>query len=114
MTVLDPPVFASTLRLIPYSVHPRIICLRFELHGCKDQSKLSMTGQGPHNKAVLGWTFITTLQGVPSGLSHGLGQFFDLGVPPFCPTAQPIRPNSHLPKQNWADSGTCKIKVNPT
>ena len=39
MTILDPPVFANTLRLIPYSVHPRIVCLRFELHGCKDQSE---------------------------------------------------------------------------
>ena len=23
-------------------------------------------------------------------------------------------PKSHLPKQNWADSGTAKVKVNPT
>ena len=25
---------------------------------------------------------------------------FDLGVPPSCPTAQPLLPNSHQPKQN--------------
>ena len=35
-------------------------------------------------------------------------------VPPSCPVAQPLLPNSHQPKQNWADSGTVKIQVNPT
>ena len=34
---------------------------------------------------------------------------FDLGVPPSCPAAQPLLPNSHQPRQNWADSGTLKI-----
>ena len=31
---------------------------------------------------------------------------FDLGVPPSCPPAQPLLPNFHGPKQNWADSET--------
>ena len=32
---------------------------------------------------------------------------------PFCgPDAQLILPNSIVPKQNWADSGTSKIKIN--
>ena len=35
-------------------------------------------------------------------------------VPLSCPTAQPLLPKSHLPKPNWADSGSAKIKVNPT
>ena len=39
---------------------------------------------------------------------------FDLGVPPSCPLAQPLLPNSNQPRQNWADSGTLKIQVNPT
>ena len=39
---------------------------------------------------------------------------FDSDVPPYCPAAQPLLPNSHQPKQNWADGGTTKIKVNPT
>ena len=38
---------------------------------------------------------------------------FDLGVPPCCPAAQSILPNSHPPMQNWADSGTLKIKNQP-
>ena len=39
---------------------------------------------------------------------------FDLGAPPSCPSAQPLLPNSHQPRHNLADSGTLKIKVNPT
>ena len=38
---------------------------------------------------------------------------FDLDDPSFCPNAQPVLPNSHLPKQNWAGSGMTKFKVNP-
>ena len=30
---------------------------------------------------------------------------FDLNAPPCWPAAQPIQPNSHLPKHNWAGSG---------
>ncbi|XP_059092604.1 discoidin domain-containing receptor 2-like [Tigriopus californicus] len=37
-TVLDPPIFGSHVRIIPHSIHPRIVCLRLELHGCLDQS----------------------------------------------------------------------------
>ena len=40
--------------------------------------------------------------------------YFDLGVPLSCPAAQPLLPNFHLPKQNLADGGTTKIKVNTT
>ena len=35
-------------------------------------------------------------------------------VPPSCPAAQPLKPISYQPKQNQADGGTAKIKVNPT
>ena len=38
----------------------------------------------------------------------------DLDVPPSCPASQRIPPNSHQPRQNWADSGTLEIQVNPT
>ena len=40
--------------------------------------------------------------------------YFDLGVPPSCPTDQPILPNFHLSNQNQAASGMSKIEVNPT
>ena len=35
-------------------------------------------------------------------------------VPPSCPAAQPVLPISHQPRQNQAEGGTAKIKVNPT
>ena len=34
-------------------------------------------------------------------------------VPPSCPAAQPVLPISHQPRQNQAEVGTAKIKVNP-
>ena len=37
-----------------------------------------------------------------------------LEVPPCCLAAQPLMPNYHQPKQNSADCGTNKIKVNLT
>ena len=37
----------------------------------------------------------------------------DLGVPPSYPAAQPLLPYSHGPRQNWANSATLRIKVNP-
>ena len=39
---------------------------------------------------------------------------FDLGVSPSSPAAQTLLQNSHQPMQNWADSGTLKVEVNPT
>ena len=33
---------------------------------------------------------------------------------PSCPVVKTLLPNSHQPRQNWADSGTLKIQVNPT
>ncbi|KAL4717797.1 hypothetical protein ACJJTC_000946 [Scirpophaga incertulas] len=31
---LDPPMWASRIRFIPYSAHPRTVCLRVEVYGC--------------------------------------------------------------------------------
>lgn len=39
LTRFEPPIFASELRVVPFSKHPRTVCLRFELHGCKDKSE---------------------------------------------------------------------------
>ena len=52
------------------------------------------------------------------GVTHRLRDLgwvdFDLVVASSCPAAQPLLPNSYQPKQNWADIGTTKVKVNPT
>ena len=55
----------------------------------------------------------TSVQGGDGGWLLGWVDF-DLGVPPDCPTDQPILPYFHLPKQVWADSGMSNYKVNPT
>ena len=34
-TILNPPVVASRMRIIPFSRHPRTVCMRVELLGCK-------------------------------------------------------------------------------
>lgn len=34
---LMPPVFATRVRVLPYSVHRRTVCLRVELRGCEDE-----------------------------------------------------------------------------
>lgn len=31
----DPPIFASQIRVVPHSKHPRIVCMRLELLGCQ-------------------------------------------------------------------------------
>ena len=51
------------------------------------------------------------MHGVSSARASAMGLIYILDDPP---AAQPILPNSHLPKQNWADSGTPKFKANPT
>ena len=39
---------------------------------------------------------------------------FDFCVPPTCPAAYPLWPNSHQPKQSRADIGTLEIQVHKT
>ena len=46
--------------------------------------------------------------------SRGYGLAMILTVPPSHPSAMPILPDSHLPFQNLADSGTAINKVYPT
>lgn len=31
---LVPPFWASKIRFLPYSVHPRTVCMRVEIYGC--------------------------------------------------------------------------------
>ncbi|KAG8230054.1 hypothetical protein J437_LFUL000890 [Ladona fulva] len=35
--VLDPPLLATRIRFVPYSLHLRTVCLRAELIGCRWQ-----------------------------------------------------------------------------
>ena len=51
----------------------------------------------------------TLIQGGPSAGIVGMGW-----VPQSCLVDQPVMPLSHQPKQNQADGGTTKMKINPT
>ena len=31
---ISPPIIARKIRIVPYSVHPRIVCMRVEVYGC--------------------------------------------------------------------------------
>ena len=48
MRELRPPIIARGIRLVPFSNHPRTVCMRFELHGCqwggKREKKLKIDG----------------------------------------------------------------------
>jgi discoidin domain receptor family protein 2 len=33
-TMLEPPIRATRIRIIPFSYHPRTVCMRIELKGC--------------------------------------------------------------------------------
>lgn len=37
---LDPPMWASKVRFLPYSYHMRTVCMRVELYGCLWTGKL--------------------------------------------------------------------------
>ena len=55
------------------------------------------------------------VQGVPSARVLYLGWVdHNLVVPPFCPTALPLLPHSHQPKQSWVDSGISTRRIEET
>lgn len=42
---LSPPIIATRVRFVPYSEHPRIVCMRVELYGCRYTGQ-SLLGKG--------------------------------------------------------------------
>uniref|UniRef100_A0AC34GGZ1 F5/8 type C domain-containing protein n=1 Tax=Panagrolaimus sp. ES5 TaxID=591445 RepID=A0AC34GGZ1_9BILA len=40
LQILDPPIIASKIRIVPHSEQTRTMCLRVELHGCEDFENL--------------------------------------------------------------------------
>uniref|UniRef100_A0ABD2WIM6 F5/8 type C domain-containing protein n=1 Tax=Trichogramma kaykai TaxID=54128 RepID=A0ABD2WIM6_9HYME len=55
---LDPPVWASKVRFLPYSYHRRTVCMRVELYGC------------PYNDGVVSYS-------MPQGDKRNNWEFFD-------------------------------------
>ena len=56
--ILDPPIWASKVRFLPYSYHFRTVCMRVELYGC------------PWNDGVVSYS-------MPQGDKRGAWEFFD-------------------------------------
>lgn len=39
---LDPPIIASRIRFVPFSLHPRTMCMRVEIYGCEYNGSLTL------------------------------------------------------------------------
>uniref|UniRef100_A0A1I7RJS2 Discoidin domain-containing receptor 2 n=2 Tax=Bursaphelenchus xylophilus TaxID=6326 RepID=A0A1I7RJS2_BURXY len=97
--VLDPPIIAQKIRLVPYSVQTRTTCMRMEVYGCEDQEGLlgysilepEMDGVEEFKDEIFEQTSWTD-----GNQKKGLGLLTD-GI---IPTYPPIDPVFHLPVKN--------------
>ncbi|KAF2361711.1 Serine-threonine/tyrosine-protein kinase catalytic domain [Trinorchestia longiramus] len=77
---LKPPVVASKIRFVPYSDHPRTVCMRVEIYGCKYTDGLvSYSMEDGEMRGSDDGLRDMTYDGVRRGdrLSGGLGQLSD-------------------------------------
>ncbi|XGW35199.1 hypothetical protein V3C99_018878 [Haemonchus contortus] len=82
MRVLNPPLFASKLRIVPHSKQTRTICLRAELHGCLHKDGLLYYATIPGGSRVgnvdfRDTTFENTDLYTETGIRRGLGLLSD-------------------------------------
>ena len=47
---MDPPIIARKVRFVPYSGHPRAVCLRVELYGCPWKGEIQEAVSPLYNK----------------------------------------------------------------
>jgi discoidin domain receptor family protein 2 len=76
---LHPPIVASRVRFLPFSEHPRTICMRVEVYGCADESPV-ISYQAPQGEEFSPHIFLEDIydgQKVGSLLTGGLGQLAD-------------------------------------
>ncbi|XP_050301540.1 discoidin domain-containing receptor 2-like [Anthonomus grandis grandis] len=84
-TILDPPIWASKIRFIPYSSHKRTVCMRVEVYGCKWSDGIVSYSMPQGDKKGGSWEFYDfTYDGHWDGerLKYGLGQLTDGEVGP--------------------------------
>lgn len=84
-TALDPPIWASKIRFLPYSSHKRTVCMRVEIYGCKWTDGIVSYSMPQGDKRGINWEFYdTTYDGHWDGekLKYGLGQLTDGQVAP--------------------------------
>ncbi|XP_075228962.1 discoidin domain-containing receptor 2-like [Lycorma delicatula] len=76
---LDPPMWASKVRFLPYSYHMRTVCMRVELYGCLWTEGIVSYSMPQGDKRGAGWEFFdATYDGHwDSVLQRGLGQLTD-------------------------------------
>ncbi|XP_064648959.1 discoidin domain-containing receptor 2-like isoform X3 [Lineus longissimus] len=77
---VDPPIIARKIRFVPYSTHPRTVCMRVELYGCpwKDGTISYDMPQGDKRGAevdLFDFTYDGKIQ--DNFLSGGMGQLTD-------------------------------------
>lgn len=77
---VSPPIIAKRIRFIPYSEHPRTVCMRVEMYGCKwEDGLLSYNMPQGHQRGTELDLYDYTYDGnIKNGyLSNGLGQLTD-------------------------------------
>ncbi|XP_053972079.1 discoidin domain-containing receptor 2-like [Hylaeus volcanicus] len=76
---LEPPLWASKIRFLPYSHHTRTVCMRVELYGCYWSDGVVSYSMPQGDKRGNGWEFFdATYDGHWDGeLRRGLGQLTD-------------------------------------
>ncbi|XP_039286275.1 discoidin domain-containing receptor 2 [Nilaparvata lugens] len=76
---LDPPIWASRVRFLPYSYHMRTVCMRVELYGCPWTEGVVSYSMPQGDKRGSGWEFFdATYDGHwDVDLQRGLGQLTD-------------------------------------
>nr|XP_031826228.1 discoidin domain-containing receptor 2-like isoform X2 [Nomia melanderi] len=76
---LEPPLWASKIRFLPYSHHTRTVCMRVELYGCYWSDGVVSYSMPQGDKRGNGWEFFdVTYDGLwDVELRRGLGQLTD-------------------------------------
>ncbi|CAB0034326.1 unnamed protein product, partial [Trichogramma brassicae] len=76
---LDPPIWASKVRFLPYDSHMRTVCMRVELYGCYWSDGIVSYSMPQGEKRGTDWEFFdATYDGLWDGeLRRGLGQLTD-------------------------------------
>ncbi|XKL63914.1 hypothetical protein PGB90_006278 [Kerria lacca] len=77
--ILDPPMWASKIRFVPYSYHRRTVCMRVELYGCYWIDEIISYSMPQGDKRSSDWEFYdATYDGYwNEELQGGLGQLTD-------------------------------------
>ncbi|CAB4057191.1 DDR2 [Lepeophtheirus salmonis] len=98
---LDPPIFASDIRIVPINEHPRVVCLRLELHGCLDTSGLRQYTINAPDEDTDGASDLTWTKG-----SVEIGKLFDGSYSMISPEEE--NPSGWL---NWTRKGSRPLEL---